>query len=534
LNPIEIIFRGKDETKAATESVKQGLDGVQDAAKKTGGAFDTAMGVLAAQQIEKFGNAVSGFMKDAIDEASAAQAGMVQLEQVIESTGGAAGLTADEISEMATAFSRITIFEDDAIIAGQTILAQFTSIGQDVFPQATEAMLNLATRMKIDLPAAAKIVGKAMEGEFSGLSRFGVVIDEATKKQIDGLIKVGDTAGAQALILAELEKRFGGAAEAAGSTFAGSMERLNNAWGDFKETIGGALVENENFQKMLDKIIELVNGLADAFVAMPEPVQTGVVAIAGLGAVLAKLAPALISLKVLFGGLAGAGGVGALGGALAAIKGAAVAAGAAIAGLGAPVLLLIGAIAGLIAVIVIFGKDALATVQMVGQIFSAVFARIIFEAANFAIKLAQAFQRGYDAARQAGQGIVQGIWAGIQSGWQWLLNMIQANMSNLLEWVKNLLGISSPSKVFADQVGKQMALGIGMGFEKGMQNIQPSMSLALQPAFATANSAPAQRGSGTVINGQFSFYSPLTHDERRKLRRDQTETAQREMLRMLK
>jgi len=533
LNPIEIIFKGKDETKAATDSVKRNLGGIEESVKSTGSAFDTAMGVLAAQQIQQFGNALSGFMKDAIMEATEAQDGMVQLEQVIKSTGGAAGVTADEVSDMATAFSRVTKFEDDAIIAGQTILLQFTKLGRDILPQATEQMLNIATRMGIDIPSAAKIVGKALEGEFSGLARFGVVLDEATKKQIDNLLKVGDTAGAQAIILAELERRFGGAAEAAGSTFGGSLERLNNAWGDFKETIGNALAENENFQKVLDKLIELVNGLADAFVRMPEGVQTGLVAFVGLIAVLAKLAPALISIKVLFGGLAGSSGL--LAGAMGALKAAAIGIGGIIAGISAPVLALIIAIGALIATIVIFGRDALNTARMIQTIWSALFQRIISDAFRFIGNLVRVFRTAYTTARQAGQSMVQGIWAGIQAGWTWLLNMIRANINSLLTWVKNLLGISSPSKVFAE-FGNQMAQGIGVGFEKGMQQVRPSIGLDFvpAPAYARAGSVSGVMGGASISGNTFQFYSPLTHDERRRIRKEQEETAQREMLRSLR
>lgn len=534
MNPIQIIFKGLDQTKGATDSVKRGLEGVEGAAKKTSSSFDTAMGVLAADQVQRFADAVSGFMTSSLNEAIAAQDGMAQLEEVIKSTGGAAGLTADEVSEMAEAFSEVTRFEDDAIAAGQTILLQFTKIGEETFPRASETMLDLATRMKIDLPNAAKIVGKALEGEFSGLARYGVKIDEQTEKTIKGLLAVGDTAGAQALILAELEKRFGGAAEAAGSTLGGSIDRLNNAWGNLKETIGTALAENEGFQDAVDALVKLVNALGDGFAKLPEPVQTGGVALLGLGAIAAKIAVPLLSLKVLLGGGAAAGGAAAAGGGLAgmfsslggAASGAAAAIGGAIGAITLPVAALAVAIGALVALIIGTWPTLSTIFEQWGILVVAVLERIWFELKKWINDWIAAFKALPGQFKSlwegAGRSIVQGLWSGIQGAWEWLKNNVKTALDNLLEWINNAIGAHSPADAYKP-TGRYMAQGISAGFTEGMQRVSPTMSAAVMPR-QTLAAAPAY-GGGMTVNVTGGFYSPVTHAERARIRREQESAA---------
>ena len=148
-------------------------------------------------------------------------------------------------------------------------------------------------------------------------------------------------------------------------------------------------------------------------------------------------------------------------------------------------------------------------------------------------RLRASFQRIIADARNWGLSIVQGIWTGIQNGWTWLLNLIKTNINNLLIWVKNLLGISSPSKVFAEY-GNQMAQGIGAGFIVGMKSVNPMIDAALlRPAPAYATNGNAGRGGGD-ISGTFQFYSSLTMEERRRIRRDSQKITQRELLKALR
>jgi phage-related protein len=76
----------------------------------------------------------------------------------------------------------------------------------------------------------------------SALQRVGVTFTDSQKAAVEAMVATGNTAGAQKLILAELQKEFGGSAKAAGETFAGQMDILNNALGNVKEGVGMALM----------------------------------------------------------------------------------------------------------------------------------------------------------------------------------------------------------------------------------------------------------------------------------------------------
>lgn len=178
-----------------------------------------------------------------------------QLAAVIESTGGAAGVTADEVKAMAASFQSVTNFGDEAILAGQNMLLTFTNIGEDVFPNATQTMLDMSQALGTDLAGQAVQLGKALNDPIAGisaLSRVGVSFTEDQKAMIASMVEVGDIAGAQKVILDELAVEFGGSAEAAVEP----MIQLQNAIGDVKEEVGRLILDaiNPIAQSMVDWI----------------------------------------------------------------------------------------------------------------------------------------------------------------------------------------------------------------------------------------------------------------------------------------
>lgn len=72
-----------------------------------------------------------------------------------------------------------------------------------------------------------------------------------------------------------------------------------------------------------------------------------------------------------------------------------------------------------------------------------------------------------------------GIWNGIQSYASWLWQQVKNFASNILNSVKSALGIHSPSKLFEEQVGKNIALGIGEGFDDNLDKVYRQMQSAV-------------------------------------------------------
>jgi len=127
----------------------------------------------------------------------------------------------------------------------ENLLLTFTSIGKDVFPQALTTVNDMSQALGQDTKSSAVQLGKALQDPIKGitaLSRVGVNFTEGQKEAIAAMVKAGDVAGAQKIILKELGTEFGGSAEAAGKTFAGQMTIAKNQVSGLGSTIGSALL----------------------------------------------------------------------------------------------------------------------------------------------------------------------------------------------------------------------------------------------------------------------------------------------------
>ena len=83
-----------------------------------------------------------------------------------------------------------------------------------------------------------------------------------------------------------------------------------------------------------------------------------------------------------------------------------------------------------------------------------------------------------------GEDIVKGIAEGIGNLWDWLKNQVLGSgVSDLVKSAKAQLGIASPSKVFAKEIGENSALGIGVGFTRAMKDVSRDMENAIPTSF---------------------------------------------------
>jgi phage-related minor tail protein len=183
-----------------------------------------------------------------------------QTNAAIESTGSAAGRSLEQINKLNASLEKLTGVEAEVIQEAQNMLLTFTQIKGDQFDAATEAALNLSVALGKDMQSSAMLVGKALNdpiGGISALSRAGIQFTEDQKATIASLVELGDTAGAQTIILEELEKQFGGSAEAFGETTAGMMAKFQNELGELGESIAAGLMPAVD--AMLPQLISFVD-----------------------------------------------------------------------------------------------------------------------------------------------------------------------------------------------------------------------------------------------------------------------------------
>ncbi len=101
-------------------------------------------------------------------------------------------------------------------------------------------------------------------------------------------------------------------------------------------------------------------------------------------------------------------------------------------------------------------------------------------------RLVETIVRGFLACVKSywniGKSIVDGIRQGVTEQWQRLKSDVSHLFTGLVDWIKKLLGIHSPSRVFAD-IGQNMAAGIGDGWASTIGDINRQIGESLQPQY---------------------------------------------------
>jgi hypothetical protein len=273
---------------ANTKELDKALDGATKRLRDTAGKMNDlgkSLSIGLTAPIAAFGAIAT---KNAVDSAKA----IAQVEAAVQSTGGAAGRSVAQLEEMAAGLQRISLYDDDQILKEVTAnLLTFTKVTGTQFDKAQVAILNLSTRLGTDLTSASVQVGKALNDPIKGvtaLGRAGVQFTAQQKEQIAALVESGDVAGAQTIILQELETQFGGAAEAAANV--DPYTQLANEVGNLSEDFGAIIND------ALKPFVGFVRQVVDSIKGWSDETKTTVLVIGGL---LAVLGPTLIAVAGL-------------------------------------------------------------------------------------------------------------------------------------------------------------------------------------------------------------------------------------------
>lgn len=184
----------------------------------------------------------------------------------IRSTGKAAGLSADEISDMSASLSSLVGIDDEEIQGVANRLLTFTAIKGDTFEPALRAAIDMGAEMG-NTKSAATMLGKALQDPEKGataLRRAGVNLTAQQQDQLKTWVKQGETIKAQKWILRELKTEFGGTAKAQTD----GLKRAGVAWENVEESIGGVFgpaldFAGGRFANFADqKMIPLIDSIA--------------------------------------------------------------------------------------------------------------------------------------------------------------------------------------------------------------------------------------------------------------------------------
>ena len=124
--------------------------------------------------------------------------------------------------------------------------------------------------------------------------------------------------------------------------------------------------------------------------------------------------------------------------------------------------------------------------------------------------LVDGIKNGWYEIKNVGKYLIEGLWNGISGMASWVGNKVKSFAKNIVGNIKDALGIHSPSKVFEEQVGKNMALGIGEGFGKTMSNVTRDMENSIPTEFDTNVNMKSSSSLSSYDNMVGAFKKALT------------------------
>jgi len=244
---------------------------------------DTIKGYLSVAAIEEF---VRYSMK-AGDEADRA---LAKVAQAIKTTNGVAGKSLEDLKSAADDFKKSTLFDDDQVLNDVSAqLLTFSNIAGENFQRAQVAALDLATVLGDGegLRGIAIQLGKALNDPVTGLTalrRSGVSFSSEQRNMINAFVETNEVAKAQAIILGEVERQYGGQAVAAAAASNG-MKQFSHDLDDVAKAFGGVINHSSILHDVLTTLSADINILLsqdanwlEKFVAVTNPGYSGAMA----------------------------------------------------------------------------------------------------------------------------------------------------------------------------------------------------------------------------------------------------------------
>lgn len=241
-----------------------------------------------------------------------AAAAAAQVNAALTSMGDASGKTFDQLTKAAEGLRNLSGVDDDEILTKVTAnLLTFGKVSGDVFDRAQLSILNLSARMGSDLQGATMMVGKALNDPIQGLAalrRVGIQFTADQQNMIKSMTEVGNVAGAQAIMLGELERQFGGAAEAAGNAdiWKPMKTALMDLEGAFEPIIRNVI------SPLVSKVAEITRAFAGMSPQLLTFVAVGAAVAAAIGPILIGLGAMIASVGAITAAFAGGGFLAAL------------------------------------------------------------------------------------------------------------------------------------------------------------------------------------------------------------------------------
>lgn len=118
---------------------------------------------------------------------------------------------------------------------------------------------------------------------------------------------------------------------------------------------------------------------------------------------------------------------------------------------------------------------------------------VISAAHNIVNNISSSIKSGVSTMVSIGGDLVRGVWSGISGAAGWLQDQASQWASNFINGIKNKFKIHSPSRLFRDEIGKNLMLGVAVGIDKNADAPLNSMDGMFKQTMQTV-----KRGVGGV------------------------------------
>jgi hypothetical protein len=251
-------------TAKATESMEQSVKAFTEGSEKQLSfweqAMATSLGVLGSQAVlagigllkDALG-AAFGVLKDGVKAAQEQEDALNKLNTALALSGQYSRQTSKEMQEFASQMQATSKFGDELVMENAALIQSLGGLEKEGLKTATQAAIDMASALGIDLKSAATLVGKAAAGEIGSFTRYGVVIEKGATQ-----------AETFANALGAINSKFGGSGAAQLKTFSGATTALNMVWGDFLELIGDGIIKNQVVLAVINEVKNVVGALSNS------------------------------------------------------------------------------------------------------------------------------------------------------------------------------------------------------------------------------------------------------------------------------
>lgn len=241
----------------ATQAAQIALKEFTKQTKEADNFWNIFKGNLAANftfaGIKKAASAVRDFATEAVDAAIESEAALNKMTVALAQSGIVSQRSIKLLADYAEELQNTTQYSEEAAQASISLLGSLTKLDADGIKQATGAAADLAATLGIDLESATQLIIKGINGQTGAFSKLGIEV------------KKGKTEAESFSNVMQALSKFQGAAEKTSQTFAGSLNNLNDARSELMEGLGALITQNPLVIAGMQKLTEVVNGLANFF-----------------------------------------------------------------------------------------------------------------------------------------------------------------------------------------------------------------------------------------------------------------------------